>query len=332
MSDEKNQYYQYIRGLCIIFVILIHCYAGNEYPVYSFSYNFWMVVRSAIGIAVPLFFAMSGYFTKTNRNKFIDLRLLIPFIVWGFIYEIYTVFQIGEVSVVKSIAKVLLGQSGTQLYFVFVLLQIRAILPVFLKYQTHKLMFPLIVVMTLLWYGLYYMVNIFNLFKWPFPLRFADLFPAWFLYWYIGYMARNNPDFLAIKKKVISVMCIIGLILTICESYCIGIYIGDINPTTQMKISNLFYCTSVCLFIFDNERVIKKRTLITRVGDYSYGIYYIHLLFIMIINRYFVIKPVYPIILVYIVEFSVVFLLSILSLIMLRKIFGERFSQKYLGV
>lgn len=62
----KKQYYQFIRGICILCVIMIHVIYKTD-SVYINSFN--IVVRRIIDFSVPVFLFISGYFTKYDNWK-----------------------------------------------------------------------------------------------------------------------------------------------------------------------------------------------------------------------------------------------------------------------
>jgi len=89
---EKDKYFQQIRGICIICVIIIHCLTYNDNLMIT---NFNILTRIIINFAVAVFIFLSGYFTKSekikNTKSFFQNRfkkLYIPFITWSLIYTI----------------------------------------------------------------------------------------------------------------------------------------------------------------------------------------------------------------------------------------------------
>lgn len=64
-STKKSQYWQVIRGICILAVIMIHCPTGQAYS--SVDYGIWMVFRQIINFPVALFIFMAGYFIKPEK-------------------------------------------------------------------------------------------------------------------------------------------------------------------------------------------------------------------------------------------------------------------------
>lgn len=59
---KKQQFWQMIRGICILAVIMIHCPQGGAV---------WLGIRQVINFPVALFIFMAGYFvnpSKIDRN------------------------------------------------------------------------------------------------------------------------------------------------------------------------------------------------------------------------------------------------------------------------
>lgn len=96
VTVDKHDLGQCIRGLMIMFVVIIHLQTGEIYSRDSFSFHYWIVVRQVLNCAVPIFFALSGYFTK--REYFLNVnsvkmwwkkkglkRYIIPFCLWSII-------------------------------------------------------------------------------------------------------------------------------------------------------------------------------------------------------------------------------------------------------
>lgn len=65
MSQGKSEYWQAIRGICILAVIMIHCPTGQEYSINE-TYA-WLVLRQIINFPVALFIFMAGYFVNTDK-------------------------------------------------------------------------------------------------------------------------------------------------------------------------------------------------------------------------------------------------------------------------
>lgn len=330
----KEQYFQMFRGIAIILVILIHCFTGLGYSFSSLDYHIYMFLRSAFGIAVPLFFAMSGYFSYggNRKNKIFDMRLILPFIVWSGLYQI--VFgKWFDLLTVKGVVKLITGQSAPHLYFVFVLIQIRILLP-FIKKTNKKILGSAVVALSLLWYCLYYMSNILHIIQIPGPFGLTDFFPAWILYWYIGYSYNDSKILKKIKISWVFILTVVMFMVTVTETYYfahLSQTIAGINPVSQIKLSNLLFCCLVCILVFKLRTDAVKKNLVTSIGDCSYGIYYIHFMFILIMNKYFPPNQNYPLLLIWFVQLGFALSLSIIVIKIVKIIFGKKLASKIFG-
>lgn len=59
----KSRYWQMIRGICILAVIMIHCPAGES----GVSQTIWLALRQLINFPVAIFVFMAGYFVKAEK-------------------------------------------------------------------------------------------------------------------------------------------------------------------------------------------------------------------------------------------------------------------------
>lgn len=66
-KTNKSQYWQMIRGICILAVIMIHC--PNAIGLSTGEFSVWMVLRQLINFPVALFVFMAGYFVNTDKIK-----------------------------------------------------------------------------------------------------------------------------------------------------------------------------------------------------------------------------------------------------------------------
>ena len=61
MSNEKKIYWQSVRGICILAVVLIH-----SLQCYDFN-NGIVIIRQIINFAVAIFVFMAGYFVNIDK-------------------------------------------------------------------------------------------------------------------------------------------------------------------------------------------------------------------------------------------------------------------------
>src|SRR5665647_1477794 len=97
LTKTKEPFWQIIRGICIVFVVLIHCKSGIGYektPIDSWNFDYWIIMRQFINFPVAIFIFLAGYFVniekvKESSRSFIRnriVRLLIPFLIWSTFY------------------------------------------------------------------------------------------------------------------------------------------------------------------------------------------------------------------------------------------------------
>lgn len=63
----KSEYWQLVRGICILAVIMIHCPSGIEYSV--IGRNCWLILRQLINFPVAMFIFMAGYFLIIDKIR-----------------------------------------------------------------------------------------------------------------------------------------------------------------------------------------------------------------------------------------------------------------------
>lgn len=71
-GDNKNTFFQYLRGIAILCVVLIHCRNSLFYAIdgiMSFNYQYGIIFRNLISFPVALFVFLSGYFACASYQK-----------------------------------------------------------------------------------------------------------------------------------------------------------------------------------------------------------------------------------------------------------------------
>ena len=131
-------------------------------------------------------------------------------------------------------------------------------------------------------------------------------------------------------------MCIVGLVLSILEGYLL-LYFGMTEgfASSQIKISSFIYTFAIINLLFVVKPYIKniKITWLKNIGNISYGIYYVHTLWISVTNKLLsyltILNDFLP--LFQLIQVVSTIILSYLSILATREIIGEKRSRKYLG-
>jgi Acyltransferase family. len=159
-------------------------------------------------------------------------------------------------------------------------------------------------------------------------ILYGGLFPFWTLFYVLGvYYGKGNRFGFSWKWLLVIAFAIVPLLYA--ETYYMVIDKGYNLPAAMgnRKFSWIIYCI-VCLVLMFEAAPDYKSNVFTRflslAGEYSYGVYLIHLFFLL-----FVIKSVSPNI-HWMIETILSLLLSMGFIYICRKI-SLPFSKKYLG-
>lgn len=305
-ASSKDNKWQIIRGISVIFVILIHVQTAAPYRSGSFDHISWVVLRQIINCAVPLFFFMSGFFTKEEyfRDgksmiaywKTKGLRLIVPFLIWSFVYSIVGIITSGSAlsfgMAAKWAAKMLSGQAEQQLYFVFVLIQLKLLTPLLIRVRRSAAAKAVTGIIFALWIGAYYISRL-GIVRLPDFFSFKIVFLSWMPYYILGMAARERRNAAPRPKTaVLAALTLAAFMLALCEDFFWYKEGMDVSfQVSQMKLTNYAYGVLACLTAFAAVRGSKKAAsgplsrALTALGNDSYGIFYVHCLFVPAVDR-----------------------------------------------
>ncbi len=185
-----------------------------------------------------------------------------------------------DVHWLRYVYRFVVGKSATPFYYIVVLLQLTIITPWLVKIVREQKK-----VSKLLW--LVTPVYLVYVYLWNFvtgnvPRFYETFFPAWFIFYYLGIHVRCG-----MKLKSNGIMVIAALLLSVLEAFGLrmtGMSIGFY--TSQITIGSFLYSFAVIGWIFGKaEQRWRKLRILSKVGDCSYGIFYIHMLVLMVAGR-----------------------------------------------
>lgn len=103
---------------------------------------------------------------------------------------------------------------------------------------------------------------------------------------------------------------------------------GGANPGTQLKITNYISCMCILPIAFwyiENPEINPKQGVLSKIGDYSFGIFLIHILVLNLLKKFnFYDSIPFP------VSSLSVLILSYISIYICNKFLGEKYG-KWLG-
>ena len=321
IEGAKNNRIQFLRGLAIIAVVLIHTCPSGMWQVFF---------RPFVNFAVAMFIFLSGYLTKTENENWLHFirkrcfRVLIPYIVWSIIYTL------PSFSFQKLAFNLVTTKSVYTLYYVFVYIQLVILTPLLCKVAHSNLKW----VAGLISPAYMLIINYLS----PTPANNGALLIldsvnclGWISYYYLGLLLGNRMVSIKMSDKLIFISLLIALALQMAEGYLFFIR-GVNNPGTQMKLSA--WLTSIAIMLL-SVRFIKKNSsrldgsaakVITLIGDYSFGIYLSHVLVLNLLHRLSFYDSI-P----FVVNSLIVLAISFIMCWMIRKLVGDKVS-RYLGI
>ena len=292
---EKKEYWQSIRGICILAVVLIHSLGGFEYST-GYSVEF-VILRQIINFAVATFVFMAGYFVNVDAlsdkefsyKHWIIYRgggdCCIPFIIWSLLYSglelLKTVHSGNEIHWMGFIYRFIVGKSATPFYYIVVLVQLTLITPWLVKIVKHNGIISRILWLVTPLYLMY-------LYAWNYivgisPRLYETLFPAWFGFYYLGIHVRCGRKlkcngYAAAGALALSCVEAVGLKAV---GFDIGFY------TSQITVGSFLYSVTIIGWLLKkSENNRRGCRLLSKIGDCSYGIFYIHMAVLMIVGRF----------------------------------------------
>ncbi len=298
MSKERNQYWQIIRGVCMLAVVMIHCPSAADYSTDSLTFAAWLTIRQIINFPVACFIFMSGYFTdveecQTSPTGYIRTRmkrLLVPFFLWSFFYSGVSVagsiLEQETINWTDIILRIFVGKSATPFYYILVLLQLTLLTPLMINIiEKNGVLNKLMSIVTPA-YLVY--VYVFNIAEGGFPPYYATVFMAWFVFYFMGLCFRMNRESAErISHKFGKLRYVFAaLFLSIAEAFIITHFgLGAAFGCSQLKFTGFLY--SMWLYHKRNVRVDCDASIthvVKYIGDVSYGIFYLHCFVISILN------------------------------------------------
>lgn len=277
MKTKDNSRVQFLRGIAIIAVVMIHTIRGD----------IAIIIRPFLNFSVALFIFLSGYLTnfslKDSIRKFYKKRLIrigIPYLIWSIIYTVaYSDYN----SFIKNIVT---GQACGIYYYILVYLQLTLLMPLSFKLVNSKYKILGFLVTPIIIIGYYLYIYYTGKEIW-YPWN-ANNFAVWYIYFYLGIFLREKKIAVYENKQIMLV--ILGVLFQFFEAY-VWNKIGFFSmATTQIKISVLFTNINFLLFLEkwlskkDNSLNLIQRKIV-KIGDVSFGVYLSHMLIIGVLNK-----------------------------------------------
>ncbi|WP_298770874.1 acyltransferase family protein, partial [uncultured Fibrobacter sp.] len=220
----RISYFDFLRSVAILMVVFIHCF-GFCYTSSDISIPV-IIVRNLMNVAVPLFFAISGYFLASKQMEnggYVQFlkrqipRVYIPVLFCSLF------FLFGDLSSVFSLKPFIkfFSCGYSVYYFIAVIIQCYLLLW-FLKKHVSLFSLKVLIFLGLIWWSIiHYLLGIYMGRTVPLIL-YAGNFVPWGLFFVEGlYFGSRKNATESLKLSVIVGLSIVLFVLSVVESYFI---------------------------------------------------------------------------------------------------------------
>ena len=336
------------RGIAILLVVIAHCgaigWGFSDAVDGRWNYYYSIFLRQTILCALPIFVFVSGYWLASTRcasfqeyRTFLSKRLtriLIPYLFWSVFF--YALFALrGQPHSISDFAfRLLTGQVEAAYFFLLMLIQFYLLTPFFIRLSNVPGSFAIVALAHALFVALLYALRLWV----DKDISFAYIkmpFLSWMAFFYLGVILRRKPDALeAVKAPWLFCAAVFFLGLSILEG---GMLIASGSfefGISDIKNTTLLYAAAVLLFFFKIRGRIHWPQFLAIIGNYAFGIYFIHGFFLRGFHKAFMtrlpalyqIQPLYQI-----AVFCATLAVSCGIIYATRRVIGASRAEKWLG-
>ena len=285
-TNNKDIFWQQIRGGTILAVIFIHCHNGVELPLNSINGASYFILRNLMNFPVNMFFFMSGFFMKPVDDVKAFYKKRLPKLVIPYLF--YTVAYLGMsavfgngISVKRIILAVFLGTASTPLYYIVVLTYFTLLAPFLLKTVQSKKNSIIIMASAPAFLLVAYAIRFAGTDIWNY-LKYT---PVWLSFYYLGMIIKAYKP--AFNRTILWILLPVSFA---CELISTRILLKPFGVIaySQMRFAGAFFSVIIILLAYEYSKKSDKNDKckwLAVIGDDSYAIYYMHCAFLMVFTR-----------------------------------------------
>ncbi len=285
MEGNKHHipYFDFVRGLAIVFVVFNHSYSGNPLSG-TFIQELYLVFREIVTCAVPLFLAESGYFLAKKEIRgwkqyweFVSghsFRVWLPMVVWSL-----PLFFINDHQNLLLSACFMLMGGYSIYYFIALIIQYYVMQPVLAKVERGGVILCFVITCISTAFVCYLMAIKGIGLK---LIEAVGTFPIWLVYPTLGYYIRKKGCDYKLWPWI--VVLLLGLIACVLESK--ALYMPYKQGLGATKLSAVFFSCAAIMVLFNNkvQNALTGKSIAYKVllflGEISFGIYLTHKYFL----------------------------------------------------
>lgn len=304
---ERKSYIDFMKGIAIIGVIIIHI--TTERLALTDTLSDLITYEALYGLsrfAVPVFFMVTGYLMLSRgklsiRKIYLNyvLRIIICAFIYGIIYKIIRVVFDGEGDTIVNyvtgyITDFATGRLEFHFWYVYAIVGIYITMPILFAFvkgasrrviEYYLIMWALINTFFVLSKSGYipFVANVLD------SYHFVGIFVEYIGYPVLGYYLMHY-DF-SKRVKVISVIsgfaaAAVAICFTILDKAGYGVL--QVEYLAYCGIFVIIYSIAICMIVkhipLNYESLLPK--IICNIGRHTLGIYFIHMVFVILIFQY----------------------------------------------
>jgi surface polysaccharide O-acyltransferase-like enzyme len=290
---DRDASFDALRGIAIIAVVAMHAIPWQEYQDYVI-----LSYRQLLNFAVPVFLFISGYWsTKKPISSLEDykqflikrfLRVLIPYLFWSVIYLAYEDIKTHSFDIEKTLFAILTGKASGHFYFIILIIQLYVLTPLLQYTNRRQFGIELVFLLNMIYLLVQYLMCLHGLWNFTDPLGivhipFHVLFLSMVVFYQAGLLMRSHYNEVSIPRIMRSVVLpaiLISAVISVQEALMILTHYGNwLLAISPLKYSSFLYFACVIWgFLALRERFKNWPKLLVTIGEYSFGIFLIHMI------------------------------------------------------
>lgn len=301
-QNKRIEFIDYLNIFCCLSVIALHCNGC----FWRFSYErYWITsvfIECFFYFAVPIFFMISGvnlidYREKYDTITFLKKRLVkifIPFLFWSVVWILITKQYRGKD--LLDILEIIINTKVQHVYWFFIpLFSVYFSIPILslIEKSRRKVAFSYIVGLSLIFVATLPLVCKLLKINYNHGLT-PHISSGYLIYVLVGYLLVNCYKLTMKERKIIYLCGVIGLLLRLLTVLFCSLEAGKIINVMggYTVLPTVAYSTAVFIFFqYDFEKLIRleflKQRNLTKIAGYSFGVYLLHMFFVIGLPRVF---------------------------------------------
>ncbi len=283
--DEYDPFIDFLKGICIVLVILTHCI---PYTIKrDLFFYLWGKPAVPIFLIIQVFHAYKKGVNHVKRANYEKLwqRIIKPFII----AQVFLFFSIicmkiatGNLDNISHLIKSTLkyGGNGSGSYYPWIYIQFAVILPFFACFFQKMKGFVLAVVFIIISIFLEMICNIVSM-----PIfMYRLLFFRYTMLIYLGYLLATKGYSLNLKTFLLSILSVFSVLIFEYTNYTFSLFIYSAPSWNSCHWICYFYIAFFLFFIFYYlyqriGRHIKICGYVKKMGIYSYEIFLFQMIY-----------------------------------------------------